>query len=175
MDVWLPSESAPANGCLASLWLPWLPRDPLQRMDVWLPRDPLQRKDVWLPWFHPESAPVSGCLASPGIRSGEWMSGFPLASLASLASPGSAPENGCLASPEDLAPILDRLGVDRSNWVRTVRDFGRMFKQAAGRASSLVRAAPRCSRRWFQGKAAAHVAFLYVSGLLASAGRSGSC
>ncbi len=64
------------------------------------------------------------------------------------------------AIPEDLAPILDRLGVDRSNWVRTVRDFGRMFKQAAGRASSLVRAAPRCSRRWFQGKAAAQIAFL---------------
>jgi hypothetical protein len=61
---------------------------------------------------------------------------------------------------EDLAPILDRLGVDRSNWVDTVREFGRMFKQAAGRASSLVRAAPRCSRRWFQGKAAAQVAFL---------------
>ena len=64
------------------------------------------------------------------------------------------------AIPEDLAPILDRLGVDRSNWVDTVRDFGRMFKQAAGRASSLVQAAPRCSRRWFQGKAAAQVAFL---------------
>jgi REP element-mobilizing transposase RayT len=64
------------------------------------------------------------------------------------------------AIPDDLAPILDRLGVDRSNWVHTVRDFGRMFKQAAGRASSLVRAAPRCSRRWFQGKAAAQVAFL---------------
>jgi REP element-mobilizing transposase RayT len=64
------------------------------------------------------------------------------------------------AIPEDLAPILDRLGVDRSNWVDTVRDFGRMFKQAAGRASSLVQAAPRCSRRWLQGKAAAQVAFL---------------
>jgi hypothetical protein len=64
------------------------------------------------------------------------------------------------AIPEDLAPILDRLGVDRSNWVQTVRDFGRMFKQAAGRASSLVQAAPRCSRRWFQGEDAARVAFL---------------
>jgi hypothetical protein len=77
------------------------------------------------------------------------------------------------AIPDDLAPILDRLGVDRSNWVDTVRDFGRMFKQAAGRASSLVRAAPRCSRRWFQGKVAAQVAFLQVSGSLASAGRRG--
>ena len=64
------------------------------------------------------------------------------------------------AIPENLAPILDRLGIDRSNWVDTVRDFGRLFKQAAGRASSLARAAPRCSRRWFQGKAAARVAFL---------------
>jgi hypothetical protein len=59
-----------------------------------------------------------------------------------------------------LAPILDRLGIDRSRWVNTVRDFGRMFKQAAGRATSLPRAAPRCSRRWFQGKAAAQFAFL---------------
>ena len=51
------------------------------------------------------------------------------------------------AIPDSLAPILDRLGIDRSNWVNTVRDFGRMFKQAAGRASSLARAAPRYSRR----------------------------
>jgi hypothetical protein len=62
--------------------------------------------------------------------------------------------------PENLAPILDWLGLDGRNWVDTVRDFGRMFKQAAGRASSLARAAPRCSRRWFQGKAAAQIAFL---------------
>jgi hypothetical protein len=37
----------------------------------------------------------------------------------------------------NLAPILDRLGVDRSNWVHTGRKGGRMFKQAAGRASAL--------------------------------------
>jgi hypothetical protein len=64
------------------------------------------------------------------------------------------------AIPDSLAPILERLGIDRSNWVNTVRDFGRMFKQAAGRASSLARAAPRYSRRWLQGKAAAQLAFL---------------
>ena len=56
------------------------------------------------------------------------------------------------AIPDNLAPLLDRLGLDCSNWVNTVRDFGRMFKQAAGRVSSLARAAPRCSRRWFQGQ-----------------------
>jgi hypothetical protein len=68
--------------------------------------------------------------------------------------------NKCGAIPDNLAPILDRLGLDRSNWVKTVREFGRMFKQAAGRASSLARAAPGCSRRWFQGKAAAQAAFV---------------
>jgi REP element-mobilizing transposase RayT len=64
------------------------------------------------------------------------------------------------AIPDHLAPILDRLGLERSHWIETVRDFGRMFKQAAGRWSSLAHAAPRCSRRWFQGKSAARLAFL---------------
>ncbi len=48
----------------------------------------------------------------------------------------------------------------RSNWVETVRGFGRLFKQAAGRSSSLVDAAARRSRRWLQGKAAARTAFV---------------
>ena len=38
-------------------------------------------------------------------------------------------------------PIVERLGLNRSNWVETVRGFGRLFKQAAGRSSSLVDAA----------------------------------
>jgi len=63
-----------------------------------------------------------------------------------------------------LAPILDRLGLNRSNWVETVRGFGRLFKQAAGRSSSLVDAAARCSRCWFQGKAAARAAFVEATG-----------
>jgi putative transposase len=63
------------------------------------------------------------------------------------------------AIPDHLAPILDRLGLDRSNWVETVSGFGRMFKQAAGRSSALVDAAARSSRRWFQGMAAARAAF----------------
>jgi hypothetical protein len=64
------------------------------------------------------------------------------------------------AIPDHLAPIVDRLGLNRSNWVETVRGFGRLFKQAAGRSSSLIDAAARCSRRWFQGKAAARTAFV---------------
>jgi hypothetical protein len=64
------------------------------------------------------------------------------------------------AIPDHLAPIVDRLGINRSNWVETVRGFGRLFKQAAGRPSSLVDAAARRSRRWFQGKTAARTAFV---------------
>ncbi len=64
------------------------------------------------------------------------------------------------AIPDHLAPIVDRLGINRSNWVETVRSFGRLFKQAAGRPSSLVDAAARRSRCWFQGKAAARIAFV---------------
>jgi hypothetical protein len=67
------------------------------------------------------------------------------------------------AIPDHLAPFLYRLGLDRSNWVNTVRKFGRMCKQAAGRVSSLARAAPQCSRRWFQGKGAAQAASLVIS------------
>ena len=64
------------------------------------------------------------------------------------------------AIPDHLAPIMERLGLARSNWVETVRGFGQMFKQAAGRSSSLVDAATRRSRRWFRGKAAARAAFV---------------
>jgi hypothetical protein len=64
------------------------------------------------------------------------------------------------AIPDHLAPILDRLGLDRSNWVETVSGFGRMFKQVAGRSSSLMDALARSSTRWFQGKAAARAAFV---------------
>jgi hypothetical protein len=33
--------------------------------------------------------------------------------------------------------IVERLGLNRSNWVETVRNFGRLFKQAAGRSSDV--------------------------------------
>jgi hypothetical protein len=64
------------------------------------------------------------------------------------------------AIPDHLAPIVERLGLNRSNWVETVRGFGRLFKQAAGRSDSLVDAAARRSRCWFHGKVAARTAFV---------------
>jgi hypothetical protein len=47
------------------------------------------------------------------------------------------------AIPDHLAPIVERLGLNRSNWVETVRGFGQLFKQAAVRSSSLVGHAAR--------------------------------
>ena len=58
---------------------------------------------------------------------------------------------------DHLAPIVERLGLDRSNWVET-GGLGRLFKQAAGRSSSLIdAAAPRLG--WFQGKRRQRAAF----------------
>jgi hypothetical protein len=54
------------------------------------------------------------------------------------------------ANSERLAEMRERLG--NLSWF--------MLKQAAGRSGSLVNAAARRSRRWFQGKAAARTAFV---------------
>ena len=43
--------------------------------------------------------------------------------------------------------------------VEAVRQFGRSFKLAVGRADSLTSAALRTGRRWFQGQRAAGIAF----------------
>jgi hypothetical protein len=85
-----------------------------------------------------------------------------LAGPKDIATPNTRPFNSNTNHGPDnhLPPIMERLGLNRSNWVETVRGFGRLFKQAAGRSSSLVDAAARRSRRWFQGKAAARTAFV---------------
>ena len=64
------------------------------------------------------------------------------------------------AIPDRLSPIVDRPALNRSNWVETVRGFGRLFEQAAGRPRSFVDAAARYLRRRFQGKTAARSAFV---------------
>jgi hypothetical protein len=49
------------------------------------------------------------------------------------------------AIPDQLAPIVERLGLNRSNRVETVRGHGRLFKRA-GRSTSLVDAPGAGSR-----------------------------
>jgi hypothetical protein len=61
--------------------------------------------------------------------------------------------------PGHLAPILDRLAVNRDGWLETVENFGRWFKRVVGRADSLTSAALRAGRCWFQGHRVARMAF----------------
>jgi hypothetical protein len=61
--------------------------------------------------------------------------------------------------PAQLAPILERLGVNGDGWLDTVRHFGRWFKRAVGRRKSLAALAERSGRSWFQGQRAAAIAF----------------
>ena len=61
--------------------------------------------------------------------------------------------------PKDLAPLLDRLGVDAEMWVSSVENFGRWFHRAAGRVEHLMQAARAAGRRWFQGLAHSRAAF----------------
>jgi hypothetical protein len=61
--------------------------------------------------------------------------------------------------PPSLAPILDRLAINGDGRIETLRNFGRWFRRAVGRADSLTSAALRTGRRWYQGQRAAAVAF----------------
>lgn len=53
--------------------------------------------------------------------------------------------------PEALSPILERLGINGEVWVEAVKNFGRWFRTAVGRAESLVKEAARRGRRHLQG------------------------
>jgi len=55
------------------------------------------------------------------------------------------------AIPNELAPILERLGMSAEFWVDTVTNFGRWFHRAAGSVSLLANEAARAGKRWFQG------------------------
>jgi len=55
------------------------------------------------------------------------------------------------AIPNELAPILERLGMSAEFWLDTVTNFGRWFHRAAGRESLLADEAARADKRWLQG------------------------
>ena len=63
------------------------------------------------------------------------------------------------AIPGRLAPILDRLRVADETWVQSVRNFGRWFHRAVGRADRLSEEAARRGKRWFQGLVPSRAAF----------------
>jgi REP element-mobilizing transposase RayT len=63
------------------------------------------------------------------------------------------------AIPADLAPILERLHVAGDAWVDQVQHFGRWFRRAVGRASTLSEAASQRGRQWLQGISKSRTAF----------------
>lgn len=58
-----------------------------------------------------------------------------------------------------LAPILRRIGAVPDAWEDTVTRFGRKFRLAAGRASSMHAFADQLGRQWVQGVSAARASF----------------
>ena len=64
------------------------------------------------------------------------------------------------AIPAELAPVLERLQISGESWVGTVKNFGRMFRRAAGTPKSLAQEAARYGRRWLHGVSASREAFV---------------
>jgi hypothetical protein len=63
------------------------------------------------------------------------------------------------AIPTHLAPILDRLEINRTRWVGTVNGYGSLFHRVAGRVESIVRAARQAGKCWLAGLTAGKKAF----------------
>jgi hypothetical protein len=55
------------------------------------------------------------------------------------------------AIPADLAPILERLGIDGDELLDTLDDFPRLFPRLVGRAEQILERAREVGRRWLQG------------------------
>ena len=54
------------------------------------------------------------------------------------------------AIPADLAPILTRLGIETSGWLRLTQDFGRLFRRVAGGCPALERERSRRTGQRFR-------------------------
>ena len=64
------------------------------------------------------------------------------------------------AIPEELAPILERIGIKPDYWIETTRNFNRWFANFAGSSSALRKAATVAKKSWFKGVRVAERAFL---------------
>lgn len=63
------------------------------------------------------------------------------------------------AIPAHLAPILDRLGINRSLWIDLVTKFDSYFGHIVGRAAQVLERARQAGRRWYRGRARCAEAF----------------
>ncbi len=61
--------------------------------------------------------------------------------------------------PQDLAPILERLGIDKSHWVDSAENFGHWFPRVAGNVQSMIQAARDIGQKCLHGISVAAVLF----------------
>jgi hypothetical protein len=61
--------------------------------------------------------------------------------------------------PSSLAPILDRLGINRANWLEMTESFDDWFGLVVGSLAAIKSAAERAGRRWFRGQSRCAEAF----------------
>ncbi|MBP7864685.1 MAG: hypothetical protein KA419_01950, partial [Acidobacteria bacterium] len=64
------------------------------------------------------------------------------------------------AIPAELAPILERLSLDASEWLASVQGYERRFRRVVGCAGRLAELARAAGLKWFQGVAACRRLFL---------------
>ncbi len=57
------------------------------------------------------------------------------------------------AIPPELAPILERLGIEKESWSETVENFGRWFHRAVGSPERLQEEAKKANLKWMHGMA----------------------
>ena len=62
--------------------------------------------------------------------------------------------------PAELAPILERVGINPANWILTCQLCRRWFGSAIGNIQSLKMLASDSGRSWLKGYSAAHIAFV---------------
>ena len=53
------------------------------------------------------------------------------------------------STPVEAPAIFERLGIDSGAWAETMKDFGRLFKNVAGKSTSIEQARSLKTRRKF--------------------------
>lgn len=61
--------------------------------------------------------------------------------------------------PRHLAPILERLQINSTLWLKLVSEFDQLFTKVVGRSQSVLDRAAQAGRRWYQGQATCREAF----------------
>jgi hypothetical protein len=54
--------------------------------------------------------------------------------------------------PESARPVLERMELDVENWVRTVEQYGSLYRRVAGKVENLKKRAQEMGRRWLAGQ-----------------------